>query len=142
FERIGGVAQVNVTGGLQRQIQVQLNLDALRARRLAPSQVTAAIAGANASLTGGRLQENGQDVLLRTPGDFTSLEEINNVVVTAQRGVPVYVRDVAVVTDAFVDVETYSRLNGTDSIAVSVQKQSGSNTVGVADAVEAELTKI
>lgn len=142
FERIAGVAQVSVTGGLQRQIQVQLNLDALRARRLSPTQVTAAIAGANASLTGGRLQENGQDVLLRTPGDFRSLDEINNVVVTTQRGVPVYVRDVAAVSDGFVDVETYSRLNGTDSIAVSIQKQSGTNTVGVADAVEAELAKV
>ncbi len=142
FERISGVAQVNVTGGLQRQIQVQLNLDALRTRRIAPAQVTNAIAQANASLTGGRMLENGQDVLIRTPGEFASLEEINNVIVTTQRGVPVYIRDVATVKDGFADVDTYSRLNGTDSIALSIQKQSGTNTVGVADAVQAELTKI
>lgn len=142
FERINGVAQVNVTGGLQRQIQVNMNLDALRARRLAPGQVTNAIAQANASLTGGTFENNGQDVLIRTPGDFTSLSEINNVIVTTQRGVPVYVRDVANVADAFADVDTYSRLNGTDSIAISIQKQSGSNTIGVADAVQAELAKM
>lgn len=142
FERINGVAQVNVTGGLQRQIQVQLNLDALRSRRIAPAQVTNAVAQANASLTGGRMLENGQDVLIRTPGEFASLEEIKNVIITTQRGVPVYVRDVATVTDGFADVDTYSRLNGTDSIAISIQKQSGTNTVGVADAVQAELAKI
>lgn len=142
FERIGGVAQVNVTGGQQRQIQVNLNLDALRARRLAPAQVTNAIAQANASLTGGRVQENGQDVLIRTPGDFQSLEEINNVIISTQRGVPIYVRDVAVVSDSFADTDTYSRVDGTDSIAISIQKQSGSNTVGVADAVQAELTRL
>jgi HAE1 family hydrophobic/amphiphilic exporter-1 len=142
LERIDGVAQVGVTGGLQRQIQVQLNLDALRARRLSPAQVTGAIAGANASLTGGRLEENGQDVLIRTPGDFRSLEEINNVVVSNQRGVPVYVRDVATVTDGFADVETLSRVDGKDSIALSIQKQSGGNTVGVADAVQAELAAL
>jgi hydrophobic/amphiphilic exporter-1 (mainly G- bacteria), HAE1 family len=142
FERIGGVAQVNVTGGLQRQIQVNLNLDALRARKLAPGQVTNAIAQSNVSLTGGTLEDNGQDVLIRTPGDFTSLDQINNVIITTQRGVPVYVRDVATVSDSFADVNTYSRVNGTDSIAISIQKQSGSNTVGVADAIQAELVKL
>lgn len=142
FERIGGVAQVNVTGGLQRQIQVNLNLDALRARKLAPAQVTNAISASNVSLTGGTLTDNGQDVLIRTPGDFTSLDQINNVIITTQRGVPVYVRDVATVTDGFADVDTISRVNGQDSIAISIQKQSGSNTVGVADAVQAELVKL
>lgn len=142
FERIPGVAQVSITGGVQRQIQVNLNLDALRARRLAPAQVTNAIAGANASLTGGNMTDNGVQVLIRTPGDFQSLDEISNVIVTTQRGVPVYVRDVATVTDAFADIDTYSRVNGTDSIAVTLQKQSGSNTVGVADNAQAELTKL
>lgn len=142
FERIPGVAQVSVTGGLQRQIQVNLNLDALRARRLAPGQVTNAIAQANASLTGGNMTDNGTQVLIRTPGDFQSLDEINNVIVSTQRGVPVYVRDIATVGDGFADIDTYSRVNGTDSIAVTIQKQSGSNTVGVADNVQAELTKL
>lgn len=135
LERIDGVAQVSVTGGLQRQIQVLMNLDALRARRLAPQQVTSAIAQANASLSGGTVTENGKDVSLRTPGDFQSLDEINNVIVSGGRGVPVYVRDVATVKDSFVDQNTYSRLNGNDSIAITIQKQSGTNTVNVADNV-------
>ena len=142
LERIDGVAQVGVTGGKVRQIQVQLNLDALRARKIAPAQVTGAIAAANASLTGGRVQDNGQDVLIRTPGDFQSLEEIGNVVVTTQRGVPVYVRDIATIKDSFADVDTYTRLDGIDSIALSLQKQSGSNTVAVADNVKTEIAKL
>lgn len=143
-ERIDGVAQVSVNGGLQRQIQVLMNLDALRARHLAPQQVTSAIAQANTSLSGGKVTENGVDVSLRTPGDFSSLEEIKNVVVSNLRGIPVYVRDVATVQDGFVDQNTYSRLNGNDSIALSIQKQSGTNTVNVADNVRqvvAELQK-
>jgi HAE1 family hydrophobic/amphiphilic exporter-1 len=55
LERLDGVAQVNVTGGLQRQIQVQLNLDALRTRHLSPQQVLGAIAASNVSLTGGQV---------------------------------------------------------------------------------------
>lgn len=142
LERIGGVAQVNVNGGLQRQIQVLMNLDALRARRLSPQQVTGAISQANVSLTGGKLTEDGKDVTLRTPGDFQSLEEINNVVVTTQRGVPVYVRDVATVVDGYAEQNTYSRLDGSDSIAINIQKQSGSNTVNVADDIRTEVAKL
>lgn len=142
LERIDGVAQVDVTGGLERQIQVQMNLDALRARRLSPAQVTGAIAQANISLTGGKVTEDNQDVTLRTPGDFRTVQEINNVIVTNQRGVPIYVRDVATVVDGYADQDTFSRLDGSDSIALSLQKQSGSNTVNVADEIRAQVEKI
>ncbi len=142
LERIDGVAQVNVTGGLQRQIQVQMDLDALRARRLAPQQVTSALAQANVSLPGGKVTQDDQDITLRTPGDFRSLDEINNVVVSNQRGVPIYVRDVAKVVDGYADQETHSRLNGSDSIAISLQKQSGSNTVSVADDIKRQVEKL
>ncbi|MDL1898542.1 efflux RND transporter permease subunit, partial [Anaerolineae bacterium CFX7] len=142
LERIDGVAQVNVTGGLQRQIQVQMDLDALRARRLSPQQVTSALAQANVSLPGGKVTAENQDITLRTPGDFRSLQEINNVIVSNQRGVPVYVRDVAQVVDGYADQETFSRLNGSDSIAISLQKQSGSNTVSVADDIKSQIEKL
>ncbi|MCL4393560.1 MAG: efflux RND transporter permease subunit, partial [Chloroflexi bacterium] len=142
LERLDGVAQVNVSGGLVRHGQVQLNLDSLRARHLAPQQVSSAIAQANASLTGGTVTQNGQDLLLRTPGQFTSLGDIGDVVVTAQGGLPVHVRDVATVVDGYADVDTYSRLNGKDSIAVSVLKQSGSNTVSVSDNVKSEVARL
>lgn len=142
LERIAGVAQVNVTGGVERQVQVQLNLDALRTRRMAPSQVTQALAAANASFTGGTVTDGGQDKLVRTPGDFKSLDDIGKVVITNERGVPVEVRDVASVVDGFADVDTHSRLNGNDSIALTVLKQSGSNTVSTADAVKTEIAQI
>ena len=142
LERLDGVAQVNVTGGLQRQIQAQLNLDALRTRHLSPQQVLGAIAASNVSLTGGQVNQDGKQILVRTPGQFKNLGEIASVVVTTQRGVPVYVSDVATVQDGFADVDTYSRLNGNDSIALSILKQSGSNTVSVADKVKAEIAQL
>jgi HAE1 family hydrophobic/amphiphilic exporter-1 len=142
LERTDGVAQVNVSGGLVRQIQVQLDLDALRARHLSPQQVSNAVAQANASLTGGTVTQDGKDLLLRTPGQFKSLDEIGNVVIEAPGQVPVRVSDVATIVDGHADVDTYSRLNGKDSIAVSVLKQSGSNTVAVADRVRAEIAAL
>ncbi|MGB8645061.1 MAG: efflux RND transporter permease subunit [Anaerolineae bacterium] len=142
LERIDGVAQVNVTGGLVRQVQVQLHLDALRERRLSPQQVSNAIAQSNTSLTGGTLTQNGSNLLLRIPGQFKSLDEIGNVVVASPSGVRVYVRDVATVTDGYADVSTHSRVNGLDSIAISILKQSGSNTVNVAANVQAEIASL
>lgn len=142
LERLDGVAQVNVTGGLQRQIQVQLNLDALRTRHLSPQQVLGAIAASNVSLTGGQVNQDGRQFLVRTPGEFKTLDEISSVVVTTQRGVPVYVSDIAAVKDGFEDVNTHSRLDGNDSVAVSILKQSGSNTVSVAESVKGEIAQL
>lgn len=142
LERTEGVAQVNVSGGLVRQIQVQLNLDALRARHLSPQQVSNAIVQANASLTGGKVTQDGKDLLLRTPGQFKSLDQIANVVIEAPGKVPVRVSDVATVVDGYADVDTYSRLDGHDSVAVTILKQSGSNTVAVANGVRTEIARL
>ncbi len=116
-----------------------MDLDALRARHLLRSKCRVLIGQANTSLTGGSVTQDGKDLLVRSPGLFKSLDQIGNVVIEAPGKVPVRVSDVATVVDGYEDVKTYSRLNGSDSIAVSVLKQSGSNTVAVADRVRAEI---
>ncbi len=142
LDRLEGVADVNVTGGLVRQIQINLNLDEMRVRRIAPQQVVAAIQTENLNLPGGRITDNGKDVLVRTPGNFQSMSEISNITIATIRGVPTYLKDIAAVKDGFAETDTYSRLNGRDTIAVSIIKQSGTNTVRVADAVKEELTHL
>ncbi|MEW5717609.1 MAG: efflux RND transporter permease subunit, partial [Chloroflexota bacterium] len=140
--RLEGVADVNVSGGLVREIQINLNLDEMRVRRIAPQQVVAAIQTENLNLPGGRITDSGKDVLVRTPGNFQSVEEIGNIVISNPRGVPTYLKDIAQVKDGFADVVNYSRLNGKDTVAASIIKQSGTNTVRVADAVKSELKHI
>lgn len=139
LDRVDGVADVAVSGGLVREIQIALKLDELRTRRIAPSQVVSAIQTENLNLPGGKVTSNDQEINIRTPGYFQSVDEINNVVVSNARGAPVYIKDVATITDGFADVTSYSRLNGLDSIVVSIRKQSGTNTVRVADDVKAAL---
>ncbi len=141
FERLEGVASVNVTGGREREIHVNLNLGALRARHISPQQVVGAIQAQNISVPAGSVTENGQDLLIRTPGEFNSLEDLRNVVVGGRKS-PVFLRGVATVEDSFKEVDRYSRLNGQDSIVISIQKQSGTNTVKVADAVLDEVDQI
>lgn len=139
LDRVDGVADVAVSGGLVREIQIALKLDELRVRRIAPSQVVAAIQTENLNLPGGKVTSSEQEINIRTPGYFQSVDEINNVVISNARGAPVYIKDVATVTDGFADVTSYSRLNGLDSIVISMRKQSGTNTVRVADDVKAAL---
>ena len=138
LERVDGVGQVLVAGGDVREIQVLLNMDALKARRIAPQQVLSAIGMENLNIPGGSTIDGDLELLVRTPGNFKSIEEIADVIV-ADRGVPIYVRDVATVVDTFETRDSITRLNGEDSIVIQVRKESGTNTAAVADNVKSVL---
>ena len=142
MDRLDGVADVNISGGLIRQIQINLNLDEMRVRRIAPQQVVGAIQTENLNIPGGSITNSNQDVLVRTPGNFQSIDEIGKIIISNPRGVPTYLKDIAQVKDGFAEVTTYSRLNGKDTIAVSIIKQSGTNTVRIADEVKTELKSV
>ncbi len=142
LNRLDGVADVKISGGLVRQIRVDLNLDKIRDLHVAPQQVTAALQLENVNIPNGTVTEGARDLTIRTPGYFSSVKEIQNVVVANPRNVPIHLGDVATVTDGFEDVDTYSRLDGQDTIAATIVKQSGANTAKVADSVKAELDSI
>jgi len=141
LERVAGVAAVDVNGGQTREIQINLDQQALQARRIAPQQVVAALQTENLNIPGGRVVTDGQQVLIRTPGAFQTLDDIRNVVIS-QRAAPVYVRDVAEVVDGFAERQTLNYLNGTAAVVVNVRKQSGANTSKVAADVKKELDTI
>ncbi len=141
LERTPGVAAVEVKGGQVREIQVNLNLKALQARHIPPQQVVAALKMENLNIPGGTVTENDRELLVRTPGNFNSVDEIKNVVIS-WRGSPVYLRDVADVVDGFAKRDTITRLNGEEAIVVSVHKQSGTNTTAVAKRVKKQLDQI
>jgi HAE1 family hydrophobic/amphiphilic exporter-1 len=141
-QRVDGVADASVSGGQQRQIAVDLDLDALRLHRISLSQVSAAIRGENQSVPSGKITQDGTDLLLRTPGEFTSLDEIGNLTIASARGAALRVKDIATIRDTTVEPSSYSRLNGKDSVAVQIRKQSGANTVGVAENAKAEIARI
>ncbi len=141
LERIDGVASVEVNGGDVREVQVLLDLNALQSRRIAPQQVSAALRSENLNIPGGSITDQGKELLIRTPGNFRTVEEIGDVVV-AYRGAPVYLRDVATVQDGFVERTSFTLLNGKESVVVNIKRQSGSNSLAVADKVKAELEKV
>ncbi len=140
-QRVRDVAAVEVAGGEEREIQVLLKMDALQARRIAPQQVKEAIAVENLNIPAGSLRDSRQELLVRTPGNFAIVADIGDVIVT-QRGAPVYVRDVADIVDGFKERERITRLNGAESVVVSVRKQSGSNSAAVAAGVKEALDEV
>jgi hydrophobic/amphiphilic exporter-1 (mainly G- bacteria), HAE1 family len=138
LERIPNVSAVDVSGGQVREIQVNLNTQALQALRVTPQQVTSSLQTANINLPGGTVEDNGQEYLVRTPANLQTLDDIRNVIIS-QRAAPIYLRDVATVVDGFEKQDTITRLNSEDAVVVSIRKQSGSNTVTVAHDVKEAL---
>ncbi|MBI4332320.1 MAG: efflux RND transporter permease subunit, partial [Chloroflexi bacterium] len=142
LERLQGVAGTEISGGLEREIQVELSAERLKAQELSPQMVVAAIANQNLNIPAGHIDEGDRELAIRTPGDFRRVEDIGQAVIAYPSGVPLRVRDVAEVKDGFKEVRTYARLDGKGSIGVSVRKQSDTNTVDVANQVHAEVARL
>jgi HAE1 family hydrophobic/amphiphilic exporter-1 len=141
LERIPNVSAVDVSGGDVREIQVNLNPQAMQALRIAPQQVTAALQSANINLPGGAVEDKGQELLIRTPANLQTIEDIGNIIIS-QRAAPIYLRDIAKIVDGYEKQEQITRLNRSDAIVLSIRKTSGSNTVTVAHGVKDELDTI
>lgn len=142
LERVPGVASVTIDGGLRRQIQVNLSREKITAMNLSPDRVIQILRTENQNIPLGEVNEADRTLLLRSPGQFTSIEEIREMVVMTRDGVPVYMRDIADVVDATEDRRSFMRINGRPGIRMRVTKQSGTNTVQVAEGVRAEIERI
>lgn len=142
LQQAQGVASVDVQGGQKRELKVLLDLQALEARKITPNQVVGALQSENLNIPGGSLRNDEQTIPLRTPGNFEQPGDLESVVVRYDQGVPIYLRDVATVVDGLTEESVISRVNGQESVSVVIQRQSGTNTVQVADEVKKELAKV
>src|SRR5262245_41063725 len=142
LEQIDGVAAVEVNGGEVREIQVNLDPRRLEALNLPLSQVAAKLAAENLDVPGGQVKRDGRAISLRTKGEFQKIAEIENVILRSDAGSTVRLRDVGEVVDGYEDKSTTTRLNGADAVSFSVRKQSGANTVEIADKVETTLARL
>ncbi|MGI8782542.1 MAG: efflux RND transporter permease subunit [Acidobacteriota bacterium] len=142
LERVPGVAATDIQGGFRREIHVRLSLDKVKALNLSLEQVLASIRGETLNLPAGQLKEDKFEILLRTQGEFTSVDEIRDLVLTTRGGIPLLLRDVATIEDSHEEVRGMIRIDGKPGIRMSVRKQSGSNTVEVAEAVHREMEQI
>ncbi|HXV64860.1 MAG TPA: efflux RND transporter permease subunit [Vicinamibacteria bacterium] len=142
LERVPGVAAADVRGGLRREIHVDLSLERLRGYSLSIRDVVDVLRRENLNEPVGPVEEGDFELLLRTQGEFQTVEQIQNIVLTVHDGIPVYVKDVARVEDSHEEIRDVVRVDGRPGIRLSVRKQAGANTVTVARAVKAELERI
>jgi len=142
FEQIPGVGTLDIRGGIYRQIRVNINRDRLKSYNLSAAQVQQAIGQSNVALPGGNVKEGLNDLYVRTQGEYESLDEIRRTVVTTAGTTPIRVEDVAEVVDGYEDLGRIAELNGVPVLRLEIQKQSGANTVSVANNIRTEVERI
>ena len=140
-EAIPGVLRANLVGGLDREVRVAVDPERLRIYGVSLDDVLDAIRDENVSIPGGELRLSSQTFALRVPGEVEDPQEIETFVVSSVEGRTVQVRDLATVTYGFRDRASYSRIDGVDSVSLSIQKRSGANIIAVIDAVKADLER-
>ncbi|MCH8015221.1 MAG: efflux RND transporter permease subunit [Acidobacteria bacterium] len=141
FERIAGVAQANVWGGLSREIHVNLDRSQMHALRINPNQVITALRRENVNEPVGQVVEGDFEVLMRTQGEYVTLDEIRRTMVTRRGGKPVYISDIAEVEDSHQEIRNLVRVDGRPGLRMGIWKQSGANTVDVAKEVQKEIER-
>ncbi|GGN41074.1 efflux RND transporter permease subunit [Deinococcus daejeonensis] len=137
LERVDGVADVNVTGGPARQVQVLLDPARLQAYNLSPARVTQAIGASALDLPAGTVSQGGTQTQYATRNTPRSAADVATITLDSASGVQV--GDVARVRDAAEDASSLARFNGQPAVLLSVRKASGTNSVAVADAVRAAM---
>ncbi|RKY87946.1 AcrB/AcrD/AcrF family protein [candidate division KSB1 bacterium] len=142
LRKLQGVAMTMIMGGLQREIKVNIDRHRLEAYNLSINQIAGILATENITQTVGGIKVGKTDYVIRVPGEFKDINEINNVLVGLNNGSPVYIKDIATVEDSFKDIEHRTRINKRSGLIVIVQKQSGENTVTVARRIKKALPEI
>jgi HAE1 family hydrophobic/amphiphilic exporter-1 len=142
IKRIPGVGAVQIYGGLERQINISIDRARLQGYGLSIGQIVDKLAAENITLPAGNLKSGYIDYDLRVPGEFSSVQQIKDIVIARQNDKIAYLRDIAEVADSFKEVTMVVRNNGRNGVMMMVQKRSGANTVKVVDQVLKELKAI
>jgi len=142
IERIPGVASLDIRGGLDREIHVNLNAEKIKALGLPIDQLLDRLKEENINLPAGVIEQGLLDITIRTPGVYNSLDELRNTVVAIRERAPIQLKEIATVEDAWEKVTRIVRVNDKPGVRLSVNKQSGKNTVEVATGVLKEIERI
>ena len=142
LEQADGVAQASVSGGRKKIVRVELEQNRLAAYNLTVSSVSSAVSKQNLELGGGKMNEGRKDYVVRTTGEFSSIEEINNTVIKTINGYDVKLSDIGKAFMGYEEASSIVYINGEPGVYVSVTKQSGSNSVTVANNVYEKIAQL
>ncbi|MEO6418907.1 MAG: efflux RND transporter permease subunit [Polyangiaceae bacterium] len=143
LEQVEGVAALEVRGGPEREVHVDLNLAKVDALHLSPPLILNQLKAQNLTVPAGHFDEGAREITVRTVGEFKTVDEIRELIVaTGPDGSSVRLSDIAEVEDGFEEMRTKIRANGESAVSFEVVKQSGQNTVAICDLVKAKLAKM
>ncbi len=139
LEIIPGVGNVEIVGGFDREILVGLDPLKMESYGVSINDVNGAVAAANMEVPGGRIDESAREYIVRVMGRLKRVADFDNIIVKNVEGMPVYLSDIAIVSDTIAEQRSLSRYNGQTSIGINIIKQSGSNVVEMADKSKATI---
>ena len=142
FEQINGVGSIDIWGGINREVKIDLKRDRLIASGLTSADVQQAISSENANLPGGNVNSGVQQLYVRTQGEFESIDQIANTVITTVDGKPIRVKDVAEVNFGYQDLDRLVTIDEKPMVRFGIRKQTGANTVAVAEDIRREVELI
>jgi hydrophobic/amphiphilic exporter-1 (mainly G- bacteria), HAE1 family len=140
-ERASGVGDVEIVGGLERAIDVRIDVDRLAAYRIPITAVRTALQRQNSEVPGGNVDAGRRELSLRTLGRFVDARGFQNMVVATVNGSPVRLSDIGVVEDGTKEQRSLSRLNGVPTVTLEIRRQSGANTMAVIEAAKKALDR-
>jgi HAE1 family hydrophobic/amphiphilic exporter-1 len=142
FARIPGVAQVDVWGGFNREVRIELDPDRIKAVGLPLDRVLEAIRDANLDLPAGKIEQGSYEVMLRAPAQFINLEQIRDTVIVQRDGGGITLGQIAEVKDTYEKLTRIVRVNGGRGLRVAIRKQANANTVEVSKSILAEIEAV
>ncbi|MFA6978785.1 MAG: efflux RND transporter permease subunit [Ignavibacteriaceae bacterium] len=142
LENIPGVGAINLVGGAEREIQVEVDASKLKAYNISIQDVIQNVGTSNVEIPGGNITNGPRQILLRTMGKYKSVEDFKRVIVATPMGKNVYLSEVANVVDGTKEKTSLTRMNGVSAVGLELIKQSGSNTVKVAEEVHKQIAKL
>ncbi len=142
LENAPGVGQIQLIGGLSREISVQVDPDKLRAYNISIQDVATALKQQNMELPAGNVRAGATDISVRTIGRLVDPAQFNEIAIARRGTYVVKLRDIGVAEDSEAEPETAARLAGEPAVTLTVAKQSGQNTVSTADGIKERLQEV
>ena len=142
LQKLNGVGTVKIIGGLERQIRIWLHNEKMIRHDITVSEAVRALQTENIEIPGGKLETGPKDIMVKVKGEVERFEDFKNLNVAIKNGYTVKLSDIATIEDGTEDQKNFARLNGNQAVAIQVSKQSGTNTVKVALAVQKVIEEL
>jgi hydrophobic/amphiphilic exporter-1 (mainly G- bacteria), HAE1 family len=136
LESVEGVAAVKISGGLEDEIQILVDQNKISRLNLTLDQINQRLRSENVNLSGGRLEDGHQQLLIRTINQFKSISEIEQTIISSKNGKTLRLKEIAEVRQAYKEREAITRVNGVEAVEIAIYKEGDANTVKVAERLE------